>query len=328
MSATLLLAFALALLLIGQFAIPTFSWPHRAPRLGIALWKATAGAAIVSILLGTLALTMPHLSAAAAIGELLQACAIELEQQYSTAFGAMAASASIAIMALIGGRIVLALWRQRRDDARLQRSHIENLAVLTDRAIGGVLVIDHGAAAVYCLQGDRRAGTTDTIVLTQGAVQALSDSQVDLVLLHERAHLNSRHSRLIARAHALTKAFPRIGFFRVAHEQIALLAEMEADDAVIDTSERESLAAALYRLATANRPSSPPALAATGSDVIIRARRLMQPHRPLSRTASALAVALIAGLSFTPISLALVPGGISESHACCLPTGTSVVVNS
>lgn len=328
MGAALLLIFALALLLFGQFAIPTFSWPHRAPRLGIAFWKATAGAAIVSILLGTLALTMPQMSAATAINELLRACAIELKQQYSTSLGASTASASIAIMGLVGGRIVFALWRQRRDDVRLQRSHVENLSVLTDRAIGGVLVIDHGAAAVYCLQGDRRAGTTDTIVLTQGAVQALSYSQVDLVLLHERAHLNSRHSRLIARAHALTKAFPGVGFFRVAHDQIALLAEMEADDAVVDNSERASLAAALYRLATVDRSTVPPALAATGSDVIIRARRLMQPHRPLSRTASALAVALIVGLGVTPLSLALLPSGISESHACCLPTGTSVVVNS
>lgn len=311
------LVFAASLLALGQYVLPRLTWTHRAPRLGIAVWQAILGAAIVSLLLGILALMMPGLSAAATIGELLRACAIEIRQQYATPTGATTTTLSFVALGAVGGRILLALWRQRQIDQRSRRQHLAGLAIVADQPRDGLVVIDHAAAAAYCVPGSRRAGTTDTVVVTTGAMKALSHQQMSLVLRHEQAHLNSRHSRLIARAHALSSAFPKVGFFRVAHRQIALLAEMHADDAV-EVGDRRSLAEALYELAIANRPTPPAALAATGSDVVLRAHRLLGPHRPLNRAATALAVFAIIGLGLTPITLALVPGGISDSHRCCL----------
>lgn len=316
-----LLGFSAALMIIGQYLLPRLRWLHRSPRLGIALWQAVTAVVVGSLLLGLLALTMPGLSAAATLGELARACAIELQRQYSTWTGAIATTTSIAMLFAVSGRLEFVLYRQRRIDQRAQRAHMASLAMLTERTSSdGVVVVDHDTATVYCVQGSRRAGTADTVVVTKGALEALSPAQMALVLRHEQAHLGSRHAQLVARAHALSRALPRLGFFRVAHQQIALLAEMHADDAVA-VGDRKSLAAALYDLAVANGPvRASGALAATGSDVVVRAQRLLGPHNPLPRTATALVVAAIVALVLTPAALALVPGGVEESHACCLRT--------
>lgn len=323
--AALLLTFAGTIFAAGQYVLPSAKWPHRSPRLGIAMWQAVVAAATASLLLGILALAMPSLSAAAALGEIARACVIELQRQYAQPAWAILTTASIATLGLLSWRMASTLWRQRRADLRAHRDHLAGLALVTDRPHHGVVIVDHDAAAVYCLPGSRRAGTSDTVVVTTAAREALTDSQLDLVLRHEHAHLSSRHARLVARARALSRAFPRVGFFRVAHQQIALLAEMQADDAV-KVSDRPSLAEALYQLAITNRPvSTPGALAATGSDVIVRARRLMRPHQPLGRTARSLLATSILVLGTTPAVLALVPGGFSESHECCatVATGTA-----
>ncbi|SDJ96083.1 Signal transducer regulating beta-lactamase production, contains metallopeptidase domain [Nocardioides sp. YR527] len=319
--AVALLAFAAASMYAGQHLLPRLDVLHRAPRLGIALWQTLAAAAIAALLLGMVALTMPGLSAAAAIGEVLRACVIGIQHQYASVTGAILTTASIVLLGVVGGRLAVALWSQRRRDLRARRAHLAGLELVAERPEEGVVVLDQAAAAVYCVQGERRAGTSDTVVVTRGALQTLTAAQMTLVLRHEHAHLSSHHARLVARAHALSRAFPFIGFFRVAHEQIALLAEMHADDAVA-VDDRRSLAEALYELALANRPAQASvALAATGSDVVQRAQRLVGPHQPLRRISIAALSAAIVLVASTPATLALVPGGVGDAHQCCLSAG-------
>lgn len=322
MTGTLVLLVFTALSLgLGQHLLPRLTVLHRAPRLGIALWQALTGAAIASLLLGLLAFTMPGLSAAAAVGEILRACAIEIRRQYASPDGAFLTTASIVLLTAAGARLATELWRHRRRDLQAQRDHLAGLALVAERPGDGVVVLDQADATVYCVQGERRAGTSDTVVVTRGALQTLTADQMNLVLLHEHAHLSSRHARLVARARALSSAFPFIGFFRVAHQQIALLTEMHADDAVA-VDDRRSLAVALYDLTVANRGPSPSgALAATGSDVVLRARRLVAPHRPLRRISVAALAAAVFLIGVAPATLALVPGGVDDSHHCCLPSG-------
>ncbi|MGH3352010.1 MAG: M56 family metallopeptidase [Nocardioides sp.] len=318
--AAALIAFAAASLGVGQYLLPRLEVLRRAPRLGIALWQTVSAAAIAALLLGMVALTMPGLSAAGAIGEVLRACAIEIQHQYASTTGAILTTASGVLLAAVGGRLAIALWGQRRRDLQTQRAHLASLDLVTERAADGVVVLDQDAAAAYCVQGERRAGTSDTVVITRGAMRALTADQIALVLRHEHAHLSSRHARLVARAHALSRAFPYVGFFRVAHQQIALLAEMHADDAVA-VDDRRSLAEALYELALANRlPKASGALAATGADVVQRAQRLVGPHQPLRRTAVAFLASAIVLVASAPATLALVPGGVGDEHSCCLDT--------
>jgi len=319
--AALLLTFFATMLMACQYALPSATWLHRAPRLGIAVWQVAIAAVTVSFVLGMMALTMPGLSAAAALAEFARACVIELQRQYAHPGWATLTTVSLAILGLLAWRMTSTLWSQRRADLRAQRDHLADLALVAEPGRQGVLNVDHEAAAVYCLPGNPRAGTHDTVVVTTGARAALSDAQLDLVLRHEHAHLNSRHARLVARARALNRAFPRVGFFRVAHDQIALLAELQADDAV-RAHERRSLAGALYQLAIRNqRVPTANGLSATGSDVILRARRLMRPHEPLGRTAQTILATSILLLGTTPVVLSLIPGGLSESHDCCSTAG-------
>lgn len=317
----LFLGSALALSAIGQHLLPRCTLLYRSPRWGIAMWQALIGSTIVCVLLGFVALSMPGLSASETLGELLRVCVIEFETQYSTLSGAFVTSVGIAAIGALGLRLGLSLSRQRRHNFLAQRSHHASLAILAKKAGVGVLVVDHSAAAIYCVPGHRRSGTADTVVVSTGALRALDDHHLGLVLRHEQAHLAAKHSRLITSAWALNSAFPRISLFRVAHQQIALLSEMHADDAVT-IQDRRGLAEALYTLAVANSPrpafgTPSGALSATGSDVTLRAQRLLSPHRPQTRPVTLLLAALMLALAALPVSVALASGGINESHPCC-----------
>jgi len=159
-----------------------------------------------------------------------------------------------------------------------------------------VTIIDHDAPAVYCLPCGRHQ-----IVISAGALAILTPGQLCAVLAHERAHLRRRHHVILALATALAHAFPRVPLLGHAQPQLAVLAEMAADDAAI-RHHRDDLAAALVVLATAG--ARPATLAASGPEAIVRLQRILatqqQPRIGLTRLAA------IAGL-IPPVVIACLP---------------------
>ena len=156
----------------------------------------------------------------------------------------------------------------------------------------GALVVDHPAAAAYCLPGL----FSRIVVLSVGTVELLGRGELAAVLAHERAHLRERHDLVLLPFSALRRAFPRSAMCVEAQRSVALLVEMLADDHALRGRPARELVSALVRFGTAGTcPAPAGALAAGEGDMTARVARLLQPVRPLPATASA-AICLASGL--------------------------------
>lgn len=310
-------ALAAGFMLAGQFGLARARWPHRAPRLAIALWQALAGAAVLSLLLGSISLALPGFSPVGTAGEIIHACFFELRRQYSTASGATISAIGFGLFLFLSWRLTTTVMRYHRDATLSRRRHRKRLALVESRLGRDVAVVDHDSAAVYCIPNGRMS-RTGKIIVTSGANDLLTDKQLEVVLRHERAHLRARHDRLVQRSRALAEALPLLPFFAVAHQEIVNLVEMHADDAIA-TGDQPELATALLRLAVSTQPLVPSgSLAATGGATLARARRLVRPQPPLRRATAGLIVAAIVGTGAAPAVLAVYSGGAGGfTHTCC-----------
>jgi hypothetical protein len=100
------------------------------------------------------------------------------------------------------------------------------------------------------------------------------------------APARGRHHLLVSLVGSPAAAFPRVPALRQAHEQVARLAEMLADDAASAASPRLTVAGALLALGAAAAPVPAAGLGAGGSATGDRIRRLLAAPAPLSRAAS------------------------------------------
>jgi Zn-dependent protease with chaperone function len=167
-------------------------------------------------------------------------------------------------------------------------------------AYGGALVIDHPAAAAYCLPGRRHE-----VVFTTAALAALDREEVDAVLAHERAHLRGRHHLVLAVPSALARAFPPVPAFRDAARELARLVEMRADDVAAAGRGRVTVARAVVRLAEGSTPAA--ALGASGGNALARVRRLVAPVHPLGILRTSLTAAALTTVLAAPVLLVAAP---------------------
>src|SRR5204862_7881841 len=102
---------------------------------------------------------------------------------------------------------------------RARRRQRELLSLLGhgDPKVPGALVVDHPAAAAYCVPGLR-----SRIVVSAGALNLLDQAELAAVLAHERAHLRARHDLVLLPFGALVRAFPRARLARRAQVAVAL----------------------------------------------------------------------------------------------------------
>ncbi len=310
-AAAALLGYA-GLLAAGAPALARAQWPDRAPRLAVAAWLALAGSAAASVMLGGLALVVPTVRVRADLADLLTACVMALRAQYAHPGGAALAGAGAVLALAVIARVSWCAARMLAAGALARRRHRRGLGLAgrPDPRLGAV-VIDHHEPAAWCLPGGRRQ-----VVLTTGAIAALDDGQIAAVLAHERAHQRGRHHLLVSLAGALAAAFPRIPAFRQAHEQVARLAELLADDAATAACPRLAVAGALLALGAA-APAPAAGLGAGGSATGARVRRLIAAPRPLSRPASAAGVLMVAALAAFPLLTAAGPALAARGENYC-----------
>lgn len=310
MAAGLLAGYAVLAATAGGWLLRRARWPQRAPGLGVAAWQALSLSTVLAVVLAGLVLAVPRSALGGGLAELAQACVWALRAQY----GPVGPLVGAAGAALAGGVSARAGWRLVAElvaSVQVRRHHAALLAPIAwpDRRLDA-LIVPHQRAAAYCLPGP--AGR---VVLTTGALAALDREQLDYVLGHERAHLRWRHHLPVGLARALRRAFPGIPLLRHADQQIAELVEMLADDAAVKHGDRHRYAAALVALAEGAAPA--PALAAGGPTALARVRRLVAPHRPLSRlrrTATALATL---GLLALPVAVAATPAFMATQLPYC-----------
>jgi Zn-dependent protease with chaperone function len=192
------------------------------------------------------------------------------------------------------GRFMLATLRARW-------RHRGLLALVGEPAGRDVTVVDHPALAAYCLPGWR-----PSVVVTSGALRALSARQLAAVLAHERAHAAERHDLVVLPFLALHQAFPRNRLLGRLAELAELLVETRADDRAVAAAGRRPLRDAIERFAAAPGLVPHGALAADAA-AAQRMRRLDQPPTPLPGRTTTSIVAAALFVTTTPVSLLALP---------------------
>jgi hypothetical protein len=217
---------------------------------------------------------------------------------------------------VLSGALVAAA--RRVIGARRRHRRLLELVGRADERVPGVVVLDHPAAAAYCVPG-YVPGAGTRVVISQGTLALLEEGQLAAVLAHEWAHVRGRHDLVLLPFRALALLLPARGPAGKAFAAVELLVEMSADDqarrglaARHEAGQRvgdQRLAGALLRFAAAERPGVPAgALGVAETDVAVRARRLLAPRPGLPAHARCGVYALAALLVALPPALSWLPG--------------------
>jgi Zn-dependent protease with chaperone function len=290
---------ALAALLLAPvpWVLSRSGWVSREPRAALVLWQAlglAAGLAAVGALLAVgvapLGTDLPEALLVWARGLAGGDPSAGLDLGHAMLLGA-----GLMLLGWLLAVTGLSTWRTWRSRSR----HRELLDLVSTpwperihprRSTAAARVIDHPAAAAYCLPGhDSR------VVVTTGALDLLDEDELDAVLAHEHAHLAERHDLVILPFTAWASALPWLGGPRRARAAVQGLVEMIADDRACVGRDRCVLAAALARVGSAAPPAG--AIGSTDHALLIRVRRLLEPQRrsvPARGAAYLTAAALIA----------------------------------
>ncbi|OFJ51604.1 M56 family metallopeptidase [Mycolicibacterium grossiae] len=270
------LAFSLvALALVGPVPalLARAKWPMRAPRAAIVLWQSVALAAVLSAFSAGIAIAArlfvpgPDGRPTATITSEIDALGWPLWLLYVAVF---------TLTLVIGARLIVAVL-QVAIATRRRRAHHRMLVDLVscsrDRApavctkASGLRILDVEQPLAYCLPGVR-----SRVVVSQGTLTTLEDTEIAAILGHEQAHLRARHDLVLEMFTAVHAAFPRFVRSASALDAVRLLIELLADDAAVRVSGPTPLARALVACASGRTPSG--ALAAGGPTTVIRVRRL------------------------------------------------------
>ncbi len=255
-------------------ALAAASWPGRSPAAAILLWQALGlgwGLAAVGALAGFGALgtgSAPGPAGAGHPGVIRAALAVAAGMMRGTELRPRPAGllTDLRLASVCAALVLLALlcWVLLAAFAavlRARRRHRDLLTLLAhgDPKVPGALVVDHPAAAAYCVPGLR-----SRIVISAGTLELLDQAELAAVLAHERAHLRERHDLVLLPFTALLRAFRWSAVARRAESAVALLVEMLADDHALRHRPARELATALIRVGAAGSPVPSGALAAAG----------------------------------------------------------------
>ena len=292
---------------LGAAALTSARWPYRAPGAAILLWQALGlswGLAAVGTLAALGAVPGRYGVAGGALSGAIRALR-------TTALGAptLIAVARLAVLAASAALFALLCWVLVAASATVlvaRRRHRDLLSLLAhgDPKVPGALVVDHPAAAAYCVPGLR-----SRIVISAGTLDLLDAAELAAVLAHERAHLRARHDLVLLPFSALGRAFPRSRLVRQAYATVALLVEMLADDRALRHRPARELATALLRVGASGgglAPSGALAAASTAeAEVTARVARLLTPQARLPLHVKALVCCTAALLVAVPVTLLL-----------------------
>ncbi|MCO1660550.1 M56 family metallopeptidase [Pseudonocardia humida] len=276
-------------------------WTHRSPHLAVLLWQATALGAVTATVGALLSAGLePYgrgiVPALSRLGAELAAGAPH------PGLGAGHVTAIVAGLLLTTWTAtvqIVSSWRAGR-----HRSRHRLLLRLVGRsdAHERAVVLDHPVAAAYYLPGP-----SGCVVVSSGALEALTPSQLEAVLAHEDAHAREHHHLALAPFHALRRAVPCRLTARMG-DSIELLVEMCADDGAARRHGPAPLIAALDRFhALGASPVPPGALAVGGHATAQRIDRLRAAHPPLSAPLRNLVVLAALAVGLTPLSLFVLP---------------------
>ncbi|MFC7485229.1 M56 family metallopeptidase [Knoellia sp. CPCC 206453] len=256
---------------------------RRAPRPALVAWQAVSLSAVLAALCAAPA-AVPYLN--------------ETTQRW------LVFAIAGAVTLIVLGRLLLSGHRigTRLRAARARhRELVDVLAAPTSLSsqvegrADGIRVLDHATPTAYCLPGRR-----SRVVLTQGALAALPDDELEAVLAHERAHLRGRHDLLIEYFTVLHHSVPNPVRSPEALGEVRLLVEALADRAAVRQSGPVTTARALMTLAQGQAPE---AGLGAGGDGTTAARMRLLAAEPLPSLTVALMYAYAAAVLILPLAL-------------------------
>lgn len=219
------------------------------PRLGIALWLVAGGvwAGLFLALGPVLAWFGSRQVLSGQASEVCQRC-LAAANPFGPASGTVANLLPAAVFVVIPVLVVAALGARGLLAAvlsgRALRRHGRTLDVVGSIRPDDVWVLPERTTAAYSIALGR-----GRVVLTQGTLDALDESELTAVIAHERAHLRQRHHAILAWTRLLARAFSWVPLMRSAAPVVAQYAEMAADDvAARAVSSRVTVARALAKL--------------------------------------------------------------------------------
>ncbi|MBO3747288.1 M56 family metallopeptidase [Streptosporangiaceae bacterium NEAU-GS5] len=246
---------------LASWRLTSARWTARAPRTAIFLWQSlgvTWGLASTGALLSYALAPRGVLPGLTALGTGMPK---RLDQVLALAGGLTLLGVLIAVLL---AAVAQTLSARRRHRVLLR------LIARDEPGVPGVRVVDHPGAAAYCLPGLK-----SQVVVSAGTLRLLSPDELRAVLAHEAAHARERHDLVLLPFAALRQAVP---VARIAHDAVALLIEMAADDRARRYCSAKRLATALLRFGSAGSiPAPNGALGAYSDHVMARVERLMRP---------------------------------------------------
>ena len=296
--------------------LATARWPRRSPAAAIMLWQAMGLGWGVAAIGSLAALGADPVGPGVAGGAfaVLDNAARNVAREVRppgvlAALRLLCLGASAALLALLCWVLIAAAGAALRD----RRRHRALLSLLAhgDPKVPGALVVDHPAAAAYCVPGLR-----SRIVISAGALDLLDQAELAAVLAHERAHLRERHDLVLLPFTALARALPWSVLVQRSYASVALLVEMLADDHAARRRPARELVTALIRVGSAGSPGSPAGTLAMADDedaevadsgVTARVERLLTPSPGLSLPARVLVCGVAAALVVVPAALLVMP---------------------
>jgi Zn-dependent protease with chaperone function len=216
--------------------------------------------------------------------------------------------ASFAITLLVGARLMVSIvgvaiaTRRRRAHHRMLVDLLgithESPAARAGARAGELRILEIAQPLAYCLPGVR-----SRVVVSEGTLNELDDSEVTAILAHEGAHLRARHDLVLEAFTAVHAAFPRFVRSRSALDAVRLLIELLADDAAVRRTGPAPLGRALVACAGGHIPSG--AMSASGPTTLVRVRRLA--GRPNSAALAVAAYVSAAAVLVVPTIAVAVP---------------------
>ncbi len=301
-----------AVVLLGTVAIgcvaaahllASASWPRRSPAVAIALWQAIGlgwGVATVGALAGfgssglgrRPGIGLSGVAAAARATRLLVGAGTAGPRSWDalTAFRVVSLLAGIVLLGVLCWILLAAITAVLR--ARHRQRALLGLLAHDDPKVPGALVVDHPAAAAYCVPGLRSA-----IVISAGTLDLLDQAELRAVLAHERAHLRARHDLVLLPFSALLRAFRWSAVAIEANREVALLVEMMADDRARRRLPAKELATALLRVGASGglAPTGALAVAGTAGEGSARSTGTRSASAPVGALAAAVPATALDG---------------------------------
>lgn len=274
-----LLIYGVVMMTLAPTLLSALTRGGAAPKFGVAAWLTALVSVLATWIAIPILILLDVVFHGGTRGSLLTSC-VEFLCDIAAGRAGIAAQATVIAVAVVSASALVGVGVKATRSIRRLHAHAHKHAQAV-RMVGrpaaerDVFIVDADERTAYCVAGEPSA-----IVVTTGAIAALSGDELAAVLAHERAHLDGHHLKIATALRGLALAFPRLGLMTRAAADVGRLLEMCADDAAARRHGQRSLLAGLMTLAGAA-----PAQALGAADVALlnRAERLALPPAPWIR---------------------------------------------